>query len=268
MVDLPFLPYGKPVLEKDDIEAVTAVLESDFLTMGPQVGAFEQAFADATAAPHAISCSSGTAALHLATMALGIGPGVKVIVPTMTFLATANAVRMAGGEVVFADVDPKTGLMGMEQLQEAAMRAGGSVKAVYPVHMAGRLTDMAALSELAAAKGWSVVEDCCHALGGRYRTSDGQEGHVGDCRYSDAAVFSFHPTKTIASGEGGIVTCGDAELRDRMLLLRNHGMTRNSFANRDLAFDAGPGIMKCRNSAIIIASAKSTVRLRAHRCSS
>lgn len=238
MADLPFLPYGKPVLERDDIEAVTEVLESDFLTMGPQVGVFEEAFADATSAPYAVSCSSGTAALHLATMALGIGPGDTVIVPTMTFLATANAVRMAGGEVVFADVDPTTGLMELEHLEKAAAAAGPGVKAVYPVHMAGRLVDMPALSEMAMERNWFIVEDSCHALGGRFQNADGGDGWVGDCRYSDAATFSFHPTKTIASGEGGVATCKDAAVRDRMLLLRNHGMTRSGFANAEQAFDA------------------------------
>jgi len=238
MADLPFLPYGKPVLDRDDIEAVTAVLESDFLTMGPQIGAFEQAFAETTAAPHAVACSNGTAALHLATMALGIGPGDTVVVPAITFLATANAVRMTGGEVVFADVDPTTGLMLPDHVEEAAARAASPVKAVYPVHMAGRLVDMPAVAAMAAKKGWAIVEDSCHALGGRYRHADGSDGRVGDCRYADMAVFSFHPTKTISSGEGGMITCRDAAMRDRMLLLRNHGMTKDGFVNRDLAFDS------------------------------
>jgi len=239
MADTPFLPYGKPGLDRDDIDAVTAVLESDFLTMGPQIGMFEAAFADATRAPYAVGCSNGTAALHLVSMALGIGPGDKVIVPAMTFLATANAVRMVGGEVVFADVDATTGLMGMEHLEEAVARAGPRVKAVYPVHMAGRTVDMAPLAAMAEANGWFVVEDCAHALGSRYTAGNEGDGIAGDCRYSDAAVFSFHPTKTISSGEGGMVTCKDAALRDRLALLRNHGMYRGSgFVNRDLAYDA------------------------------
>lgn len=238
MAEPPFLPYGKPGLDRDDIEAVTAVLESDFLTMGPQIGAFETAFAEAAAAPHAVACSNGTAALHLATMALGIGPGDTVIVPAITFLATANAVRMTGGEVVFADVDAMTGLMGPDHAAEAVARAPSPVKAVYPVHMAGRLVDMPALAGLASENGWSVVEDSCHAVGGRYRHADGGAGRVGDCRHADAAVFSFHPTKTISSGEGGMITCRDEALRDRMRLLRNHGMTKDGFVDRDLALDS------------------------------
>ncbi|NNE82638.1 MAG: UDP-4-amino-4,6-dideoxy-N-acetyl-beta-L-altrosamine transaminase [Alphaproteobacteria bacterium] len=239
MTEIPFLPYGKHAVDQADIDAVVSVLRSDFLTTGPTIAAFEKSFAEATAAPFATACCNATAGLHLATLALGIGPGDCVIVPSVTFLATANAVRMAGGEVVFADVDPTTGLMGPDHLAAAAARATGPINAVFPVHLAGRLADMPALAAIATGRGWSIVEDACHALGGTYRGPDGSEGNVGACRHSDLSVFSFHPVKTIASGEGGIVTSKNTALRDRLALLRNHDMRRDGdFVNKELAYDA------------------------------
>lgn len=229
------LPYGRQFIEDDDIAAVTAVLRSDCLTTGPATTAFEARLAETVAAPHAIACSSGTAALHLAALALGLGPGDKVVVPTLTFLATANAARYVGAEVVFADVDAGTGLLTPATLAEALARAGDGVKAVFPVHLNGQCCDMAAIAALARRHGLKIVEDACHALGSR------QHGQpTGACAFSDMAVFSFHPVKTVAMGEGGALTTRDDGLAQALKRLRSHGMTREpaEFQVPEQAFDA------------------------------
>lgn len=233
-----FLPYGRQSIGEDDIAAVAAVLRGDWLTTGPMVGRFEDALAARVGSRFAASCSSGTAALHLAALALGLGPGDRVVVPTMTFLATANAVRYVGAEVVFADVDPKTGLMTAETLEDALKRAG-KVAAVFPVHLNGQCADMKALGAIAAREGLKVVEDASHALGA-LDASSGKPLPVGCCNSSDMAIFSFHPVKTIAMGEGGAVTTNDAGLCERVAQFRNHGIIRDEkrTENVDLAFGA------------------------------
>ena len=220
-----FLPYGRQSIDDDDIAAVAEALRSDYLTTGPRVEAFEQAFATRVGAAHAVACSNGTAALHLATMALGIGPGDVCIVPSITFLATANCARFQGANVVFADVDPLTGLMTPETLSEALKRAGGRAAAVLPVHLAGRQCDMPQIRALADAAGAAVIEDACHALG-----SVAGFGQAGDARHSTMACFSFHPVKTIATGEGGMVTTNDAAIAGRLRLARSHGMVRKGLS--------------------------------------
>jgi UDP-4-amino-4,6-dideoxy-N-acetyl-beta-L-altrosamine transaminase len=235
------LPYGRQDIDDDDIAAVVAALRSDRLTTGPAVEAFERSFAERVDAPHAIACSSGTAALHLAALALGLGPGDHVIVPAITFLATANAARFVGAEVVFADVDPDTGLMRAEDLDAALAAAGDrTVRAVFPVHLAGQPADPANIKARADAARIVVVEDACHAIGTRY--AEGNTDYaVGACRHSAMAAFSFHPVKTIACGEGGMVTTRDAALAESLRRMRNHGMVRDADAvqRRDMAFDAG-----------------------------
>jgi dTDP-4-amino-4,6-dideoxygalactose transaminase len=174
-------------------------------------------------------------------MALGIGEGDLVVVPTMTFLATANCVRYVGAEVVFADVDPDSGLMTAETLSAALARAGaGRVRAAIPVHLTGRTVDMAALSEIAERHGFALVEDAAHAIGSQYRVN-GLLEPVGNCRFSRMAVFSFHPVKTIAMGEGGAITTNDAKLQRSLAGFRTHGMVRDAehFTERALALDAG-----------------------------
>lgn len=220
----PFLPYGHQSIGEDDIAAVAAVLRGDWLTQGPAVEAFEQAFAGRHGVRHAIACANGTAALHLAILAIGLKAGEAVVVPSITFLATANAVRFVGGMVEFADVDPASGLMGVAEARAAIARArnrGLVVRAILPVHLAGQPVDLAGLARLAAAEDLVMIEDACHAVGSRL---DGEP--VGSCRHSAMAVFSFHPVKTIAAGEGGAVTCNDDELAHRLRLARSHGMTR------------------------------------------
>ncbi|MBF0135496.1 MAG: UDP-4-amino-4,6-dideoxy-N-acetyl-beta-L-altrosamine transaminase [Magnetococcales bacterium] len=233
-----FLPYGRQWIEADDIAAVAEVLRSDWLTTGPAVTEFENELAARVGACHAVVCANGTAALHLAALALNIQPGDHVIVPAMTFLATANAIRFVGGEVVFADVDPQTGLMGPEHLLAACQRAAGKpLKAVFPVHLNGQCVAMDQLAPIASEQGLQVVEDACHALGSTYPDPHGRSVPAGSCQLSDMTVFSFHPVKTIAMGEGGAITCNQEHLRDRLRRLRSHGMHQNprEFAHPELA---------------------------------
>jgi UDP-4-amino-4,6-dideoxy-N-acetyl-beta-L-altrosamine transaminase len=237
-----FLPYARQMIDERDVEAVSAVLRGDWLTTGPAVERFEQALSTRCGAAHAVSCSSGTAALHLACLALGLGPGDAAIVPSITFLATANAVRMTGAEAIFADVDPDNGLLTPAAVEAACSRAeaaGLAVKAVMPVHLAGQCPDLAGLSQLARARGAALIEDACHAIGTYHACPDGSAAPVGACRLGDMAVFSFHPVKTIAAGEGGAVTTNDPVLARRMRALRSHGMTHDpaEFGNAELAFD-------------------------------
>ena len=221
-----FLPYGRQLIEADDLEAVAQALQADMLTTGPRVEAFEAAFCAATGAAHAVACSNGTAALHLAMIAAGVGPGNAVVVPTITFLATANAARFVGAEVVFADVDPETGLMTAETLAEAMSRTTLPIKAVAPVHLAGRTVHLPSIAAQAAEVGASLIEDACHALGTEMDFGLGRE-RVGDGRHTSLACFSFHPVKTIATGEGGMVTTPHAGLAERLREGRSHGMTRD-----------------------------------------
>jgi UDP-4-amino-4,6-dideoxy-N-acetyl-beta-L-altrosamine transaminase len=241
--DLPFLPYGRQTIDADDIAAVSVALQADFLTGGPAVAAFEQALCEASGAPHAVACSTGTAALHLAYAALGVGPGDCVVVPAVTFLATANAAHYLGATVEFADVDPDSGLMMPAHAEAAIARAKGrglTVKVLAPVYLRGQTGDPEAMAALAEAHGAVVVEDACHAVGSVYQDQAGVEHLVGSGAHAAATAFSFHPVKTVAMGEGGAVTTRDLALDKAMRLFRNHGMTRNSadFLCADLAYDA------------------------------
>ncbi|AYV45666.1 UDP-4-amino-4,6-dideoxy-N-acetyl-beta-L-altrosamine transaminase [Caulobacter flavus] len=221
-----FLPYGRQTIEDDDIAAVAQALRADFLTTGPTVEAFETAFKAKVGAEHAIAVSNGTATLHLAMMALGVGEGDVCIAPSVTFLATANCARYVGAEVVFADVDPDSGLMTPDTLADALARAGDRrVRAVLPVHLRGDVCDLPALKAMASAAGAVLVEDAPHALGST--ATFGNEIHaVGDGAYSAFASFSFHPVKTLATGEGGMLTTNDAALAAKARSLRGHGMVR------------------------------------------
>ena len=224
----PVLPYGRQTIEDDDIAAVVEALQADFLTTGPTVEAFETAFAEAVGARHAVACSNGTAALHLAMLALDVQPGEVIIAPSITFLATANCARYVGAEVVFADVDPDSGLMTPQTLAEALIRVGDrKLRAVLPVHLRGDVADLPGLAALAADAGAVLVEDAPHALGSTMTFGNVAE-RVGDARHCAMATFSFHPVKTIATGEGGMVTTNDAALADRLKVMRSHGMVRPS----------------------------------------
>jgi UDP-4-amino-4,6-dideoxy-N-acetyl-beta-L-altrosamine transaminase len=216
------LPYGRQTIEDDDVAMVTAALRSDYLTTGPNVAAFERSFADKVEAAHGVSCFNATAGLHLAMLALNVGPGDLVIVPSITFLSTANCVRMVGADVLFADVDPQSGLMTADTLRQAAARAGGRrIAAIIPVHLRGAVADLPAIARLAEELGAKVVEDAAHAVGSITAT-----GPVGNCAHSVMTVFSFHPVKTMTTGEGGMVTTNDPALAARLSSLRSHAMMR------------------------------------------
>lgn len=221
---LPSLPYGRQTITEDDIAAVVEVLRSPFLTQGPAVSTFEAAVATEVGARYGIAVNSATSALHIACLALGLGPGDRLWTSPITFVASANCGRYCGAEVDFVDIQPRTGLMSVEALAvklELAERQGRLPKVVVPVHLAGSSCNMAAIGELAERYGFAVLEDASHAIGGRYRGEP-----VGNCRYSDITVFSFHPVKIITTGEGGLATTNDPHLAQRMGELRSHGIVR------------------------------------------
>ncbi len=234
-----FLPYGRQLIEEDDIAAVTEALRGDLLTTGPYVDRFEKALAKTVGAKHAVVCCNGTAALHMAARALNLGAGTKVIVPAITFLATASAPHINGAEIVFADVDPETGLMGPESLN-AAFACAGHADAVFNVHLNGQCGDLQAIATVARKHGTRIVDDCCHAVGTAYVAENGTVSSIGSNRFADLSVFSFHPVKTIAMGEGGAVTTNDSDMAERLVRARNHGMIRDParFENGEDAFDA------------------------------
>jgi UDP-4-amino-4,6-dideoxy-N-acetyl-beta-L-altrosamine transaminase len=234
-----FLPYGRQVIEDDDIAAVCEALRGDLLTTGPHVARFEHALARTVNANQAVVCSNGTAALHMAARALDLGPGKTVIVPSITFLATASAPHLNGADIVFADVDPESGLMRPADLEAAIARAGHA-DAVFNVHLNGQCGDIEAIATIARAHGMKVVDDACHALGSAHIAKDGTVSQIGSNRFADLSVFSFHPVKAIAMGEGGAVTANSPEMGERLCRGRSHGMTRDpaSFERIDAAFDA------------------------------
>ncbi|ETA50654.1 UDP-4-amino-4,6-dideoxy-N-acetyl-beta-L-altrosamine transaminase [Ponticoccus alexandrii] len=237
------LAYGRQSIAQDDIDEVVRVLRGDFLTTGPEVPKFEEAFCAYTGAPHALACANGTAALHMIAMAMDLKPGDQVIVPSISFVATANGPHYCGAEVIFADVDAETGLMTPHALKEAMARADKSrLRAVFVVHLNGSRVDLEAIAKLTKEAGVALVEDACHALGSTYPVGNGT-GNVGDCALSDFCAFSFHPVKTITSGEGGMVTCRDPEMAARLALLRNHGLERDKdlFTDPEIGFEVGTG---------------------------
>lgn len=219
------IPYGRQDISDEDVEAVTAVLRSDFLTQGPAVPRFETAIREATGAAHAIAVNSATSALHIACMALDLGPGDWLWTVPNTFVASANVGLYCGADVDFVDIDPETYVMcpkALEAKLDRAEAAGRLPKIVIPVHFAGQSADMAAIGALAARYGFRVIEDASHAIGASYR-----DRPVGDCAHSDICVFSFHPVKIVTTAEGGCATTNDAALASRMELHRSHGVTRD-----------------------------------------
>jgi UDP-4-amino-4,6-dideoxy-N-acetyl-beta-L-altrosamine transaminase len=239
-----FLPYGRQLIEEDDIAAVASALRGELLTTGPLVAQFERMLCDITGAAETVACSNGTAALYMAAAALDLGIGSTVIVPAITFAATASAPHLFGAEIVFADVDPETGLMRPSDFEAALARAPrGHADAVFPVHYAGQSCDMAGIAQIARARNMRIVEDAAHALGTVWVDSRGALLPVGCNAHSDLATFSFHPVKTIAMGEGGAVTANDPALLRRLKLARNHGIVRerDGFVQRD-AFAANGAV--------------------------
>ena len=226
------IPYGRQQIDEDDIQAVVEVLRSDWLTTGPKVAEFEQAVTDFVGAKYAVAVNSGTAALHAAMYAIGIGPGDEVILPPMTFAATANAVVFQGGTPVFADVDPDTLLINPNEVED---KITPRTKAIVAVDYAGQPCDYDALRAIAERNGLFLVADACHALGAEYKGKK-----VG--MLADLTVFSFHPVKHITTGEGGMVTTDDPEFAERMRMFRNHGITRNpsKFLNANSPMPSAP----------------------------
>lgn len=229
------IPYGRQEITDADIEAVTAVLRSDWLTQGPAVPAFEAAVADYCGAAHAVAVNSATSALHLACLALGVGPGDRVWTSPITFVASANCALYCGATVDFVDIDPETCNIGVESLAEklkGASATGTLPKVIVVVHLAGEPCNMEAIHALSCRYGFRIIEDASHAIGAKYRGEP-----VGNCRYSDITVFSFHPVKIVTTGEGGMAVCQDAGLAARMALLRSHGITRDP---ANMAANDGP----------------------------
>jgi UDP-4-amino-4,6-dideoxy-N-acetyl-beta-L-altrosamine transaminase len=218
------LPYGRHWLDEDDIAAVVAVLRGDWLTQGPLVAGFEQALADSCDARYAVAVSSGTAALHLACLAAGVGPGDVGLTSPITFVASANCIAYCNGTPAFVDVDPRTITMDPLALEIACQRQ--RPKVVIPVDFAGQPADLTALSRIARAYGALVIEDAAHSLGATYQYQ-GQEFRTGSCVHADMAVLSFHPVKHITTGEGGAVLTNDQGLYRRLLDLRTHGITKD-----------------------------------------
>ncbi len=221
---MDYIPYGRQDISEADIQAVVQVLRGDYLTQGPVVPAFETAVARYCDVRHAVASNSGTSALHLACLALDVGPGDRVWTSAITFVASANCARYCGAEVDFVDIDPLTRNMDLGALKaklEEARRAGRLPKVLIPVHLGGLSCDMAEIAALAKPHGIRIVEDASHALGSTYHGE-----RIGSCRYSDITVLSFHPVKIITSGEGGMSLTDDALLARRMALLRSHGITR------------------------------------------
>ena len=222
------IPYGRQHITEEDIEAVSEVLRSDYLTQGPRIGSFEEAFARYIGSDYAVAVSNGTAALHLCALSLGVEEGDKVITTPITFAASANCVRYCGGEVTFADIDPETYLLDLDRVQERLESVpGGSYKGIIPVNFAGRSVDMEALRNLADEYGLWILEDACHAPGGYFTDHNGRQQNCGNGNFADLAIFSFHPVKHIAAGEGGMITTNDEELYSKLLKLRTHGITKD-----------------------------------------
>lgn len=221
------IPYGKQDITEADIAAVIAALKSDYLTQGPTIKEFEEAFASYVGARYAVAVANGTAALHLCTLALGVENGDKVITTPITFAASANCVRYCGGEVIFEDIDAESHLLNIEKVKELLEASPkGTYKGIIPVDFAGMPVDMEAFRQLADEYGLWIIEDACHAPGGYFIDSKGEKNYCGNGQYADLAIFSFHPVKHIASGEGGMITTNNETLYKKLLTLRTHGITR------------------------------------------
>ena len=219
------MPYGRQDIVQADIDAVTEVLRSDFLTQGPAVPMFEKAVTDYCGVRRGVAVNSATSALHIACMALGVGPGDLVWTSPITFVASANCARYCGADVDFVDIDPRTYNLSAVRLAEKLEQAaatGKLPKVVIPVHLCGQPCDMQAIHMLSQKYGFKVIEDASHAIGGRYKGEP-----IGNCRYSDITVFSFHPVKIITTGEGGMAVTNDQLLANHMVRLRSHGITRD-----------------------------------------
>ncbi len=222
------IPYGRQHITDEDIAAVVETLRSDYLTQGPKIKEFEDKFAAYVDARYAVAVNNATAGLHLAATALGVKPGRRVIVTPMTFAASANCIRYCGGEVTFCDIDPETYLMDIRKLAEILeAHPAGTFAGIVIVDFAGYPHNLEEFRKLADRHGLWIIEDACHAPGAWWTDSNGRRQRTGNSRFADCTVFSFHPVKHIATGEGGMVTTDSKELYDRLMLYRTHGITRD-----------------------------------------
>ena len=222
------IPYGKQSIDDDDIKAVVDTLRSTNLTQGPKIKEFEEAFAKYVGSKYAVAVSNGTAALHICTLTLEVKPGQKVITSPITFVASANCVRYCGGEVVFADIDPVTFLLDIKEVRKLLESSPkGTYAGIIPVDFAGLPVNMEVFRQLADEYGLWILEDACHAPGGFFTDSKGLQQNCGNGTYADLAIFSFHPVKHIACGEGGMITTNDEILYKKLLKFRSHGIVKN-----------------------------------------
>jgi hypothetical protein len=222
------IPYGRQNITAEDIEAVIETLQSDYLTQGPKILEFEKAFANYIGSKYAVAVANGTAALHLCTLALCVKKGQKVITTPITFAASANCVRYCDGEVVFADIDPETYLLDYNAVQNLLKSSPkGTYSGIIPVDFAGRAIDLEKFRALADKYNLWIIEDSCHSPGGSFIDSKGKQQNCGNGNFADLAIFSFHPVKHIASGEGGMVTTNDEALYNKLLQLRTHGIVKS-----------------------------------------
>lgn len=222
------IPYGRQHITDEDISAVVEALKSDFLTQGPEIAKFEKAFADYIGCKFAVAVSNGTAALHLCTMALGVNKDSRVITSPITFAASANCVRYCDGEVYFADIDPETYLLDINNVREILeTKPKGYFHGIIPVDFAGNAVNLEEFRKLADEFGCWIIEDACHAPGGYFTDSKGVKQNCGNSNFADLAIFSFHPVKHIACGEGGMVTTNDEDLYHKLIKLRTHGITKD-----------------------------------------
>ena len=222
------IPYGRQTISDNDIAAVIEALKSDFLTQGPKIIEFEKEFAKYIGCSYALAVSNGTTALHLAALALNVKEGTNVITTPVTFVASANCVKYCGGNVYFADIDPTTFTIDINQIEKLILsKPKGFFSGIIPVDLAGYAVDLEKLKKLADQHGLWIIEDACHAPGGYFTDSKNNKQNCGNSNFADLAIFSFHPVKHIACGEGGMITTNSKELYDKLLLLRTHGITKD-----------------------------------------
>ena len=223
------IPYGKQEISELDIQAVVETLKSDFLTQGPKITEFENAFAQYIGCKYAVAVSNGTAALHLCALALDVKKGDKVITTPITFAASANCIQYCGGEVLFADIDEKSFLIDIDKVRSLLeSHPKGSIKGIIPVDFAGQAVNLEEFKKLAEEYNLWIIEDACHAPGGYFADSNNNQQKCGNGNFADLAIFSFHPVKHIATGEGGMITTNNEELYKKLLLLRTHGITKDA----------------------------------------
>jgi hypothetical protein len=222
------IPYGKQHITDDDIDAVVTALKSDFLTQGPKIAEFEKKFADYIGCKYAVAVSNGTAALHLCTLSLNVNSTSRVITSPITFAASANCIRYCNGEVFFADIDPKTYLLDINKVRALLEKhPKGYFNGIIPVDFAGNAVNLEEYRKLADEFGCWIIEDACHAPGGYFIDSKNNKQSCGNGNFADLAIFSFHPVKHIACGEGGMITTNDENLYNKLIKLRTHGITKD-----------------------------------------